>query len=90
MKNDPCWKDYKMVGTKKKNGKEVPNCVKEEEEIEEEMGVAGVNTGSIPDTSNMGYKKRDKRRKDDVEHMYKRNLLAKATDILKRLKKRNK
>jgi len=25
----PCWKNYKMVGTKKKNGKEVPNCVPE-------------------------------------------------------------
>lgn len=24
---DPCWKGYQMVGTKKKNGKEVPNCV---------------------------------------------------------------
>ena len=24
---DPCWKNYKMVGTKKKNGKQVPNCV---------------------------------------------------------------
>ena len=24
---DPCWKGYEMVGTKKKNGKEVPNCV---------------------------------------------------------------
>jgi hypothetical protein len=23
----PCWKDYKQVGTKKKNGKTVPNCV---------------------------------------------------------------
>jgi len=31
---DPCWKDYEMVGTKKKNGKEVPNCVpKNESEI---------------------------------------------------------
>lgn len=27
MTDDPCWKDYEMVGTKKKNGKEVPNCV---------------------------------------------------------------
>lgn len=28
MKDDnPCWKDYEMVGTKKKDGKEVPNCV---------------------------------------------------------------
>lgn len=25
--NDPCWDNYKMVGMKKKNGKEVPNCV---------------------------------------------------------------
>ena len=24
---DPCWSDYEMVGKKKKNGKEVPNCV---------------------------------------------------------------
>jgi len=24
---DPCWKDYKMIGTKMKSGKEVPNCV---------------------------------------------------------------
>jgi energy-converting hydrogenase A subunit M len=24
---DPCWKGYEMVGMKKKNGKEVPNCV---------------------------------------------------------------
>jgi len=27
MENKPCWKNYKRVGTKKKNGKEVPNCV---------------------------------------------------------------
>ena len=26
-KKDPCWKDYKQVGTKDKNGKKVPNCV---------------------------------------------------------------
>lgn len=25
---DPCWKNYEMIGTKTKNGKEVPNCVK--------------------------------------------------------------
>ena len=28
--DDPCWDDYEMVGTKKKNGKEVPNCVPKE------------------------------------------------------------
>jgi hypothetical protein len=32
--NDPCWKNYKMVGTKKKGGKTVPNCVPEEIELE--------------------------------------------------------
>ena len=25
--NDPCWKDYKQVGMKKKGGRQVPNCV---------------------------------------------------------------
>lgn len=24
---DPCWKRFEMVGMKKKDGKEVPNCV---------------------------------------------------------------
>lgn len=28
--NDPCWKDYNQVGTKKKGGKTVPNCVPKE------------------------------------------------------------
>lgn len=28
---DPCWKGYQQVGMKKKNGKEVPNCVPKEE-----------------------------------------------------------
>lgn len=32
MKNDPCWKGYEMLGTKKKGNKEVPNCVPKEEE----------------------------------------------------------
>jgi hypothetical protein len=31
---DPCWDNYEMVGTKKKNGKEVPNCVPKNEEVE--------------------------------------------------------
>lgn len=29
-KDDPCWRDYKQVGTKKKDGKTVPNCVPKE------------------------------------------------------------
>ena len=34
---DPCWSGYQMVGTKKKGGKTVPNCVPREE-IELESG----------------------------------------------------
>jgi hypothetical protein len=34
---DPCWKNYKMVGTKKKGSKTVPNCVPKEGR---EQGVA--------------------------------------------------
>ena len=30
----PCWKGYEMVGTKKKNGKEVPNCVPVKEDCD--------------------------------------------------------
>jgi len=33
---DPCWDDYKMLGTKNKNGKQVPNCVPESVEIKED------------------------------------------------------
>jgi len=36
-KDNPCWKGYKPVGTKKKNGKTVPNCVPKES-IEEDHG----------------------------------------------------
>jgi len=31
--DNPCWKGYKMIGMKEKNGKEVPNCVPESEEV---------------------------------------------------------
>lgn len=26
-KHNPCWAGYRPIGTKKKNGREVPNCV---------------------------------------------------------------
>ena len=32
---DKCWKGYKAKGTKTKNGKSVPNCVKEDDGLEE-------------------------------------------------------
>ena len=33
------WDGYKAKGTKKKNGREVPNCVKEEEITEKKKGL---------------------------------------------------
>ena len=32
---DPCWEDYKQLGMKEKGGKEVPNCVPEEDAKED-------------------------------------------------------
>jgi len=34
-KQGPCWKGYKQVGMKMKNGKEVPNCVPIDEILDE-------------------------------------------------------
>jgi hypothetical protein len=36
---DPCWKGYKQLGMKKKDGKEVPNCVPMNEEELKEAGI---------------------------------------------------
>lgn len=44
---DPCWKGYQMVGTKKKNGKEVPNCVPANEE-KTHTSPSGVKTNMDP------------------------------------------
>jgi len=35
--DDPCWDSHEMIGTKKKNGKEVPNCVPKEEVDEKDV-----------------------------------------------------
>lgn len=38
--NDACWKGYEAIGTKKKNGKEVPNCVPVKECSDSEKAAA--------------------------------------------------
>ena len=43
---DPCWKGYEMVGTKKKGGKEVPNCVPKEEYKLDEKITANTDMGA--------------------------------------------
>jgi hypothetical protein len=35
--DDPCWKDYEQIGTKKKGGKTVPNCVPKESTFSEKF-----------------------------------------------------
>tara|TARA_R100000458_G_scaffold51231_1_gene51905 strand:+ start:1438 stop:1893 length:456 start_codon:yes stop_codon:yes gene_type:complete len=35
VKDDPCWENYEMVGTKIQDGKEVPNCVPKKEKDDE-------------------------------------------------------
>ena len=43
-----CWKGYKAKGTKTKDGKVVPNCVKEDEEIEESnIEIKGKKKGNV-------------------------------------------
>ena len=51
---EDCWKGYKEVGGKKKNGKMVPNCVKEDDvkKVEATEGTAtGASSGSYETTS---------------------------------------
>jgi hypothetical protein len=43
---NPCWKGYKQVGTKKKGGKEVPNCVPVKEENIDEAVRLQAQTGN--------------------------------------------
>lgn len=67
MDSDPCWKNYKMIGTKKKNGKTVPNCVPEsyteelDEDVEEIFEVSGLELyedwGELNEEAEKGGKK---------------------------------
>lgn len=45
-KDNPCWKGYKPVGTKKKNGKTVPNCVPKES-VAEGVGNVGARIKAL-------------------------------------------
>ena len=63
---DKCWKGYKAQGTKTKNGKSVPNCVKEEEVeqvTEADTSDANRNSPAHRDRSNEGLSDRQIRMK---------------------------
>ena len=53
---DPCWDGYKQLGIKKKNGKDVPNCVKEETELSETFKPGSM---SLQDKSSINISKED-------------------------------
>jgi len=46
-KDNPCWKGYKPVGTKQKNGRTVPNCVPKED-IEQDVDEAEYRGKNVP------------------------------------------
>ncbi len=56
-KDNPCWKGYKPVGTKKKNGKTVPNCVPKESKKKLTENYFPVRTSfvDLPETAPYGF-----------------------------------
>ena len=55
---DPCWKGYKQLGMKKKNGKEVPNCIPEEAQIGDFVEFDDGTVGEITDLLEAEYQGR--------------------------------
>ena len=55
-KDNPCWKGYKPVGTKKKNGRVVPNCVPKEskKKLTENYKIFN-NFANLPDSPPHGF-----------------------------------
>ena len=61
-----CWDGYTAKGTKKKNGKEVPNCVKEEDQVDEQTSTRTMRdnvTDALPWNRNTKYTTQGKLRK---------------------------
>ena len=56
LKEDPCWKNYKQIGMKDKDGKKVPNCVPESYDIWTEDGSVGYTMDGIVEAEYQGRK----------------------------------
>lgn len=61
---DPCWKGYHMVGKKIKAGREVPNCVPKNEEVEDKIKTSLREASPAFDTIRNRTAEREKRRSD--------------------------
>jgi hypothetical protein len=57
---DPCWKGYQMVGTKKKGGRTVPNCVPEQ--VQE--GIGGIEDSPMSATNSVKAMESEQRKKN--------------------------
>jgi len=80
-KKDPCWKGYQQVGMKKKNGKEVPNCVPKEE-VEESSKAYGKSQQKILDK-----KKKDSISSSDKEKLVKlKKMMSKEISVDEKFK----
>jgi hypothetical protein len=53
IEDDPCWKNYQQIGTKMKNGKEVPNCVPKNEVSEN--NISKLKKGQTYKLNGVGY-----------------------------------
>lgn len=85
MTDNPCWKGYVMYGTKMKDGKEVPNCIKETEEIEEENTTAGAGGEYQTPNAFAGSKSKWKKRVPkgySEPSLYYEALMAQMQDII--------
>ena len=58
---NPCWKGYEMVGTKKKGGRTVPNCVPEEVVQE---GIGGIEDSPMSATNSVKAMESEQRKKN--------------------------
>jgi len=69
--SDACWKGYKQVGMKDKNGKQVPNCVPESYEIGADYAnhTKEVTPGQVPAGKAVDAKDRGKP-EDNVKKRY--------------------
>jgi hypothetical protein len=57
---DPCWKGYQMVGSKKKGGRTVPNCVPEQ--VTE--GIGGIEDSPLSATNSVKAMESEQRKKN--------------------------
>jgi hypothetical protein len=62
---DPCWPGYRQIGTKIKNGREVPNCVAEKIEVAQDKDIDD-KEGSQPATFFKGLKSKSTKSKRDA------------------------